>query len=651
MRALVAIAAMEIRQRWTVLPAALLSGVLALAVPLFSALGKRDVREARELAALVFAAAFAFGVAAVVGAGMITRELVERRHGFLFARPLSSAAIWSGKVLACWLLALGAGVAALLPAAVASGGVHLLGSLSPWGDGAATLGVAAAVLLALVGFSHAIALMVRSRVSWLLALDAALAVAVVTTVALALRSLYLAYAQVAMTRVGIVLAVAALVAPLAAGLVQVTVGRTDIRRGHTALSATLWGTLGAVALAVTGYAAWLRAADIGDLEELTMIECAPKGNWAFVRGEGRARGDYQSSFLLDTQTGKSLAIGAAGQWWLEETFSSEGTRAVWLSPPWRVTDSVRTLMTVDLADPDAHPSTTPITTAERWFHVLGVSPDGRQVATMDSATLSVSEIASGKIVVSVRAPANLGAVHAVWTLPGVVRLVAWNAVPANSEQADLRLFELNIAKRSMNETGRVDGVNRHGFWFMAVDPVRGRILTRTGSISSGALVLVDASSGARIATLASCDGTSLFRSIFVSGGKIAVTSAEGDAARVLLFSPEGVLERTFALGPGQTVNLAAQPTRDTLVATVRLRRDDTSDSRRSVVVNLTTGSVEAIANGVRPLAWYPWRDGLVVPEPGSVASRAFIDSDGHLAVLEPGSAKLRTVLKARWHAE
>lgn len=333
MKALVAIAAAEVRQRWTVLAAALLAGMVALAVPLFSALGKRDVREARELAALVFAAAFALGVAAVVGAGMITRELIERRHGFLFSRPLPAYAIWGGKMLACWLLALGSGAAALLPAAVASRGVHLLGSVSPWGDTAATLAITAAVLLALTGFAHAVALMVRSRTSWLLALDAVLAIAVAGAVALAVRSLYLAYAQVAMLRVGVVLAVATLVAPLAAGLVQVSVGRTDIRRGHAALSATLWGILGAAALSATGYAAWLRAADVGDLRNLTGIVCAPKGNWAFVTGEGRERGDYQPSFLLDVGTGRTLEVGAAGGWWREETFSADGTRAVWLSPP------------------------------------------------------------------------------------------------------------------------------------------------------------------------------------------------------------------------------------------------------------------------------------------------------------------------------
>ncbi len=649
MKALVAIAAAEVRQRWTVLAAALLAGMLALAVPLFSALGKRDVREARELAALVFAAAFALGVAAVVGAGMITRELIERRHGFLFSRPLPARAIWGGKVLACWLLALGSGAAALLPAAVASRGVHLLGSVSPWGDTATTLAITAAVLLALTGFAHAVALMVRSRASWLLALDAALAIAVTGAVALAVRSLYLAYAVRAMTLVGSVVAGAAFGAPLVAGLVQVSIGRTDIRRGHVALSATLWGILGTVALAVTGYTTWLQSADVGDLKVLTSIACAPKGSWVFVTGEGRARGDYQSLFLFDTETGRSLAIGAASPWWEGETFSADGTRALWLSPPSRLTDPVRTLMTVDLADLGARPSTTSITTSDRSFHILGLSPDGQQVAVLEGTALSVNEIASGKIVASVRTPADVGVIRAIWKAQGDVRLVTWNPIPGNAEQADLHLFELNIGSRTLKETGRIGDVTRRGFWFMAVDPERGRLLTRTGSVRSGALVLADATSGARIATLAPCDGTSLFRSMFLSGGKIAVTSAEGETARVLLFSSEGALERTLALGPGQVVNLAAQPTPATLVVSVRLRRDDTSNAgRRSFVVNLETGSVTPIGNGIRPLPWYPWRDGVVVPSTGSLASRAFIDSDGHLAVLEPGSTKLRPVLNARW---
>ena len=117
MGGILAVAARELNERWTVLIAAMVAGLVALLVTLFSSLGRHDARDARELAAVIFAAVFAFGLAIVVGSGMINRELVERRHGFFFSRPLSAGAIWGGKLLACWLLAVASGLVVLLPTA------------------------------------------------------------------------------------------------------------------------------------------------------------------------------------------------------------------------------------------------------------------------------------------------------------------------------------------------------------------------------------------------------------------------------------------------------------------------------------------------------------------------------------------------------
>ena len=360
MGGVLAVAARELKEKWTVLVAALVAGLVALLVPLFSSLGRRDVRDARELAALVFAAAFAFGIAMVVGAGMITSELAERRHGFFFARPLSAGAIWGGKLLACWLLAVGSGLTVLLPAAAASRGIHLAGSLSPFGDPAGTFGIAAGVILGFALFAHAVTLMVRSHAPWLLALDAVLAVTVVMIVALALRALFIAYALEDLRRATAAGAVVALVAPLAAGFAQVSLGRTDIRRGHRVLSATLWGILGVAALLLAGYARWVQAAGVSDLTRLDGMALAPKGEWVFVTGRARGRGDYEPSFLVDTSSGRTVTLGVAGQWWLGGRFSNNGTRAIWLSPSVGFSEITRDVVTLDLTDPSSGPVTRPI---------------------------------------------------------------------------------------------------------------------------------------------------------------------------------------------------------------------------------------------------------------------------------------------------
>ncbi len=644
-----AVAVREVRQRRSVLAAALVAGFVALAVPAFSALGRRDVREARELAALVFAAAFAFAVALVTGGGMVTRELVERRHSFLFSRPLSAAAIWGGKVVAAWLLAVGSAVAVLLPAAALSGGLHLLGAVAPWGDAAVTLGIAAVALLTLVGFSHAGALMVRSRVSWLLAADVGAAGVVTSVVALALRSLLLAYALDAVTVAGVAVATALLVAPLVAGLVQVSLGRTDVRRGHRALSATLWAILGGIAALIAGYAHWVQSVSVHDVTWIEGLTLAPSGEWTFLTGTSGARGDYEAMFLLDTESGRAIKVGAPGRWWSQAQFSRDGTRAVWLSPPAGLADPVRDLMTVDLTEPDPRPKATPVTIAERGLEILGLSPDGRSVCIRTGTTVSVTELASGRVLASARLPGDIGAVRALWGTTEVVGLAAWNPGPANRDQADMRLFELDVRRRSVTETGRIAGVERRGFWFLAFDPERGRILTRVGARSAGAIELHDARTGSRLATLASSDNASLFWATFLAGGRLAAGTVAGDAGELRLFSPDGSLERTIPLGAARVVNLAAQPSPDTLVVGTRLVANDyLTTERRSLVVDLRAGAVTELARGCRPLASWPWRQEVVAPVPGSAATRAFIDPNGHLAVLDPMRGSLRVLLPARW---
>ncbi len=180
------------------------------------------------------------GVATVVGAGMINRELVERRHGFLFARPLSAAAIWGGKVLGCWMLAMGSGLVALGPAVAASGGFHLLGATAGYVDNAAAAAGAAAAVVLLILLAHAVALMVRSHTPWLLAVDAVFGIGVIVMAGLALRSLVVADASDAAMRGAVVFTAVVFVALFAVGLGPGGVGRTDIRRGHRVLSLVLW---------------------------------------------------------------------------------------------------------------------------------------------------------------------------------------------------------------------------------------------------------------------------------------------------------------------------------------------------------------------------------------------------------------------------
>jgi hypothetical protein len=644
------VAARDFREKWTVFIAALVAGFVALVVPFFSTVGARNARDARDLMALIFAGAFAFGVAVVGGAGMINRELVERRHGFLFARPLSAAAIWGGKVLACWLLAVGSGVVVLLPAAFASGGFHIPGVSLRSGGGAAVFASAAGEVLLLILLFHAVALMARSRMPWLLALDAVLAVAVVMTVAFALRPLALAFAIAAATRGAVAFMVILLVAAFAAGLAQVSQGRTDIRRGHRVLSATLWGILGSAALLLAGYAHWVVSLGPSDLTELNAAVAAPKGTWAFVTGRARGHADYEPSFLLDTATGRSVKLGAAGRWRLDAGFSADGTRAVWLSPPASFTDLTRDVVTLDLTDPGSTPVTTRISFPRnfRGTH-RDLSPDGRRLALREARKISVVDLLTGRILASARLPEDVGSTKVFWAGAEALYLAAWNPVPANADQAEMRLFEFDLAHRTLTETARVADVDRIGFWWIVFDPATGHLLTRTGSRPATSLVLCDARTGTRVATLATCAEASQCAATVLSDGTIAVGEAGESGARLRIFSATGGLQRTIPVGAGRSIAIGGQPTPGTLVIATRVQTQDPLwAARTAAVVDLATGTVAPLGRGYIPMASWPWLWGVTAPTPGSVASRAFIGPDGRFVVLDPAIRGFRTILAARY---
>jgi hypothetical protein len=652
MNGTLAVAAQDLRGKWTVFVAALVAGLLAMVVPLVSSVGSHNTRDARDLAALIFASAFAFGVAVVGGAGMINRELVERRHGFLFARPLSAAAIWGGKVLACWLLAVGSGLVVLLPAAFASGGFHIPWVPSRSAGGAALVASAMAEVLLLILLAHALGLMARSRMPWLLALDAVLAVAVIVTVALALRPLVLAFAVNAATRGATAYMVILLVAAFAAGFAQVSLGRTDIRRGHRVLSATLWGTLGVAALLLAGYAHWVASVKPADLTNLDGVVLAPKGAWVFVTGRARGHADYEPSFLLDTATGRNVGLGAEGRWWLGAGFSADGTRAVWLSRPTGFLDRGRDVVTLDLTDPKAEPVTTRIAFARNHGGGrLDLSPDGRRLALQEGGTVSVFELGTDRLLASVRLAGDLDWTKVLWVGPESLGLATWQPTARNADQGDLRLFEFDLARRAMTETGRVAGVQRLGFAGLSFDPKTGHLLTRTGPPSAASLVLCDAHTGALLATLATCADVRGCGATILADGRIAVGEVKDAGVQLRLFSATGALQRTIPVGPGRALAVGGQPTAATVVIATRAQAENWSPGDvTAVLVDVDTGAVAPLGHGYFPLTTWRWWWGAIAPAPGSVAARAFIDPNRRLALLDPAAGTFRSVLSASYPA-
>ena len=164
-------------------------------------------------------------------------------------------------------------------------------------------------MLVVVPLSHFVSVMFRSRSGWLL-LDLAGLLVVVLVGASAGKTLYDDFALWDLIYALLLLACLAVLAFWAASAAQVTVGRTDARRGHRAQSMLLWGTLLVAVVTFDLYAYWVVHAGPGDLVYPEAMP-APRGSWLLVGGTARNRGDFMPSFLLDAATGKYLRMGGA----------------------------------------------------------------------------------------------------------------------------------------------------------------------------------------------------------------------------------------------------------------------------------------------------------------------------------------------------
>ena len=259
MRGALAVALREIVERRLLFFGAFVAGLLPLGLPLLPSLrGKEHV--ARSVAMFLLVSGIAVVLPLVLGATVLAGEIAQKRLGFYFSRPLSAASIWAGKLLGALAISIGCVLFAGAPVFFLEGDRAFFlatGGLDPRALAALAFpGVFLLLLLAHVGASLA-----RLRSAWIV-LDLLLAALFAPAIALSLRSLFFAglrSSREACPARSLWLLPAAFIAILlAASCVQIVDGRTDARRSHGALSATLWA-LAAVFTAILGGLAWWRA--------------------------------------------------------------------------------------------------------------------------------------------------------------------------------------------------------------------------------------------------------------------------------------------------------------------------------------------------------------------------------------------------------
>ena len=260
MKGTLAVAAREIAERKLLFLGAFVAGLLPLGFPLLPVL-RGNAHGARSVAMFLLATDIVVAFPLVFGATILVGDIAQKRLAFYFSRPLPGASIWAGKLLAALLISIGCAILAAAPVFLLEG--ERAFSLATGGlDSRGLLVLTLPGVLLLFLLAHVVASMARLRSAWIV-LDFFLVPLFAVAITFSIRSLFFAgfwsFHEPWRSPVRSLWwpPVALIAILLAASCVQVADGRTDARRSHGALSATLWGLTAVFAAILGGLALWV----------------------------------------------------------------------------------------------------------------------------------------------------------------------------------------------------------------------------------------------------------------------------------------------------------------------------------------------------------------------------------------------------------
>jgi len=439
-----------------------------------------EAEEVRGSAALLASGVLALGAVLFLGPGLVARQLSEGRLGFYFARPVSGAALWWGKLTAALVLVATAVVLVWLPALLSGARpgatlVELLGwpgifrpaslrtqwigysqvfvSVPPFGGyrpeerslGSSLLW-AAFLLVVLLLLAHAVSLALSSKSPWV-AFDLLVAATIAYGGWRVADRLVSNRAEGALLTAFLVAAAGLFLGLLAAGHAAVDAGRTLHRRAHAAASLTLWGVLLVALLGIDATSRRLLASEVEDLRAVTYFVTAPRGDWLFAGGPVPGESGYAPLFAVDPDTGRQKKVDVLPRMALPPTFSADGGAAAWTS-----CHGVRCrVLWLDLRDPELRTVDSEFEgqAPEEYLQptALALSHDGRRLAFLRGGTLTAQAMPSFDVLASV----ELRGRDAVEWWPRLafqdddtVRLTS-----RRFESPELRVLELEVSARRL----------------------------------------------------------------------------------------------------------------------------------------------------------------------------------------------------------
>jgi hypothetical protein len=648
MKGTLAVAAREISERKLVLFGALLVGVIPLAIPLLPGLGGPQARDVRFVTALFLSLTIFVAFPIVFGATVLVSEITQKRIAFYFSRPLSAASIWAGKMLAVFVISVSGACIAAIPT-ILFDGKRAFAAFDTSGPAAVYLLLS--TLLLIVG-THILSSMVRLRSAWIV-LDFLLAALFAVAVALSLRGLFLAgfwnLYDLNHSSEWLMwwLAAPFIAALLVATHMQVAEGRTDTRRSHGALSATLWGLMTLLAIPLAGLAWWVSAATPKDLVATYSTLAAPRGSWVGVSGPLRARGSAGATFLYDTVSGHFIKR----QWERggdPVEFSADGTRAAWLQGDPGFFELKRTGI-LRIADLGATAPAAIVSDVEVSVWVqLALSPSGRRVAVLDGSTLAAYEISDPSHARQILASRREKEYRSIaFVGENTIRLSprGFGAMRKEIAPRELEIEEVNLLPKKFLVTGQLE---RDTLASLRVRiSADGRHLVETRERN---LTLHDGRTGALLATLSEDLEAPKIR--FLSEDRIVVAGVANRKAILKIFL-EGERESVLRveLGPAASVILGAEIAPGRVAVALNSFRSNDERAQRAwklAFVDVATGAVSPGPDGLAPADRFSWWQSAVLPpaEAGTEASTLFLDANGRLVRLDPATGA-QTVLLGR----
>ncbi len=399
MKSLYLVARREVLANRRVFWVAGLAGLLPLLLPLSPGLDIWAPALVRNVGALFCAVVEALILSVGFGWSVIGRDLAEGRLSFYFARPIPSGALWAGKFLGAIAVIAGATLTTLLPAVIMEAAAFrvtlawrpsgsFLSSMPSWGP----ILVLAAACLFLLAFSHALGIVLRTRSAWAAVhLPLTLAAALFGMTSARRLADNFAFGALAISLFG--LACIILILLWAAMGLQMSLGRTDLLRGHRVFSLVLWPALFVSLSGLCAYSHWVDNVDASCLDSVDAVGETNEGTWVPLGGFTQSR-MYAPCFLFDTATGRSWKTGALDQQGHGDlpTISGDGKLAIWLQG--NETGAARPLYLARLSEVNDKPLPTPISATGPTRMTL--SHDGSRVALLQPNLISIYALPGGE---------------------------------------------------------------------------------------------------------------------------------------------------------------------------------------------------------------------------------------------------------------